>query len=136
MKQYQIFIILVLSVIVTQSCKSQDLKKENKSETNASVSPRIIKGGSIEMLKGRRAYDLAGREISTKHFAVRKTTPENPFKPHKHEQSELWFISSGKGTVILDGVEFEVEANDLIILDPWVEHGLSTTGEVTWICLG
>lgn len=108
----------------------------NTSPTLINDNTYIIKGASIEMIKGRRGYDLGGRVIITKHFAVRITKPDNPFGPHKHEKSELWFIIAGHGTVTLDGIEYEVEANDLIILDPWIVHGLSTTTEVTWICLG
>jgi mannose-6-phosphate isomerase-like protein (cupin superfamily) len=111
-------------------------KLSNDCEEKIGKNSRIIKGSSIEMIRGRRGYDLEGREFTTKHFAVRITTPDNPFKPHKHEQSELWFIVKGKAILMLNGIEYEVEENDLIILDPWVEHGLTTTGEVTWICLG
>jgi|GEM_PF-510485 len=113
---------------------NKDLQKDNSGKVNQSQ--RIIKGSSMEMLNGRRGYDLAGREISTKHFAFRVTKPNNPFRRHKHEQSELWFIVKGTAKVFLDGKEYQVEENDLIILDPWIEHGLSTSGEVTWICVG
>jgi len=110
------------------------LQKDNSGKVNQSL--RIIKGSSMEMINGRRGYDLAGREISTKHFAFRVTKPYNPFRRHKHEQSELWFIVKGSAKVFLGGKEYPVEENDLIILDPWIEHGLSTSGEVTWICVG
>lgn len=118
--------------LLNNNTKEDSLKSAEKIDTPSN----IIKGASIEMIKGRRGYDLGGRKIVTKHFAVRITKPDNPFGPHKHEQTELWFIVAGYGTVLLDGIEYEVEANDLIILDPWIEHGLSTTTEVTWICLG
>ena len=114
--------------------KNETSQKESSGKTN--LSNWIIKGSSMELIKGRRGYDLAGREISTKHFAFRVTEPYNPFRRHKHEQSELWFIVKGTAKVFLDGIEYQVEENDLIILDPWIEHGLSTTSEVTWICIG
>ena len=114
--------------------KNETLQKESSGKSN--LSNRIIKGSSMKLIKGRRGYDLAGREISTKHFAFRVTEPYNPFRRHKHEQSELWFIVKGTAKVFLDGIEYQVEENDLIILDPWIEHGLSTTSEVTWICVG
>lgn len=125
------------SITYLNSIKTADDTSEDKIISRQTAkSDKIIKGGSIEMIKGRRPYDLGGREFTTKHFVVRETKPDNPFGPHKHNQSELWFILEGKGKVFLDGIEYEVEENDLIILDPWVEHGLSTTGQVTWICLG
>lgn len=127
----------VTTANISDSSKSVvDLKSQKECFNKTSKSSRIIKGSSIEKIKGRKGYDLAGREISTKHFAVRVTTPDNPFRSHKHEQSELWFIIKGNAKVLLDGIEYEVEENDLIILDPWIEHGLSTTSQVTWICLG
>jgi len=117
--------------------KSVVVFKSQKECFNRNFKPcGIIKGDSIKMKNGRRGYDLAGREISTKHFAFRVTTPDNPFSPEKHEQSELWFIISGKAKVLLDGIEYEVEENDLIIIDPWVEHGLKTNTQVNWICIG
>jgi mannose-6-phosphate isomerase-like protein (cupin superfamily) len=121
-------------IFLSSGKKDSSIKISTSHETD--TIPVIIKGSSIEMIKGRKGYDLAGRKINTEHFAVRVTTPDNPFKPHKHEQSELWFIVKGNAKVKLDGIEYEVEENDLIILDPWVEHGLSTTSQVTWICLG
>ncbi len=126
------------STVVNKSDRRKavvNLKSQKGCFNKTNKSSRIIKGGSLEMKKGRRGYDLAGREINTKHFAVRVTTPDNPFRPHKHEQSELWFIIKGKAKVLLDGIEYEVEENDLIILDPWIEHGLNTNSQVTWICL-
>ena len=71
-----------------------------------------------------------------RHFVVRVTTPDNPFKPHKHEQREIWFIIDGEALLSLDGTDHRVETGDLIELEPWVEHGLRTTGRVEWICLG
>jgi mannose-6-phosphate isomerase-like protein (cupin superfamily) len=67
---------------------------------------------------------------------VRITTPANPFKPHRHEAEEVWYIVNGQALVSLDGQEHVVEAGDVIILEPWVEHGLRTEGQVKWVCLG
>lgn len=131
-----IFIFLSNKKAETGSNKNEGSIIESSISNNDLKSKYIIKGSSIDMVKGRRPYELNGRVISTKHFVVRETKPENPFGPHKHEQSELWFIIKGKGKLLLNGVEYDVEENDLIILDPWIEHGLSTDGELTWICLG
>ncbi len=121
------FLVMFVLVSYDQGNTGPILKKDH---------PNILRGVSIEMLKGRRGYNLGGRIIMTKHFALRVTRPENPFKSHKHEQSELWFVIDGQGVVTLDGVDYKIGTNDLIMLDPWIEHGLSTTSEITWICLG
>lgn len=94
MKLNKLIMLLVLCFLTSQLCTSQKKQCDYTEDTKTKVSNKIIKGGSIEMLKGRRAHDLGERDISTKHFVVRITTPENPFKPHKHVQSELWFITS------------------------------------------
>lgn len=96
----------------------------------------IIKGSEIEPQNGRKPYPLDGLAIEVKHFVVRVTTPDNPFIPHEHGQPELWFITDGEATVSFAGADHTVKAGDLIAIEPWVEHGLRTTGQATWICLG
>ncbi len=98
---------------------------------------RIIKGKDIPVqANGRQPYDLAGRKLPIEHFVVRHTTPDNPFKSHAHEASEAWFILDGEGIVSLDGEEYPVEKGDLILLEPWVAHGLRTERQMTWVCIG
>jgi len=96
----------------------------------------IIKGGELPASGGRKPYPIEGRQVPIQHFVVRVTTPDNPFPPHKHEQGELWYIIEGQAIVTLDGQDHLVEAGDLIVLEPWIEHGLRTEGQVTWICIG
>jgi len=96
----------------------------------------IVKGKVTPDERGRCPYTLGKSLVAVHHFVTRVTTPHNPFKPHKHEQPELWFILEGDAVVTLDGAEHTVEAEDLIVIEPWVEHGLRTERQVKWICLG
>lgn len=96
----------------------------------------ILRGRDIQETNGRKPYPIAGHEVMTKHFVVRTTTPDNPFRPHSHEAPELWYIIEGKALVKLGGEEHPVEGDDLIVIEPWVEHGLRTDSRVKWICLG
>ena len=96
----------------------------------------VLRAADIEATEGRRPYDLAGREIAMAHFVTRVTTPATPFGPHKHEPRELWFILDGEAVVSLDGIDHTVTPQDLVVIDPWVEHGLRTHSRVSWICLG
>jgi mannose-6-phosphate isomerase-like protein (cupin superfamily) len=96
----------------------------------------IIKASTIQTKNGRTPYELQGREITVRHFVTRVTTPDTPFKPHKHENAELWFIMEGHALVELDGTEHPVADGDLIVIDPGVSHGLRTESRVTWICIG
>ena len=96
----------------------------------------ITRGSELEEKNGRKDYRLVSNEISGRHFAVWTTRPANPFGPHKHEQREIWFILEGQATVSIDGTESAVQGGDMIQLEPWVEHGLRTEGQVRWICMG
>jgi len=96
----------------------------------------ILRATEIEEVGGRRPYDLGGRSISVDHFVTRVTTPDTPFGPHQHEQRELWFILAGEAVISLHGVDHAVSPRDLVVIDPWVEHGLRTDSRVSWICLG
>ncbi|MFL7807300.1 MAG: cupin domain-containing protein [Anaerolineae bacterium] len=96
----------------------------------------IVQANDIEVVNGRRPYPLGGLKVEVEHFVVRITTPENPFRPHAHEQPELWFVVKGEGEVTLHGAPHAVTAGDLILIEPWLEHGLHTTTRVEWICLG
>ena len=96
----------------------------------------VIRGSEIETKDGRRPYPLDGLEVLVKHFVVRVTTPSNPFKPHKHEQPELWFLIDGEAVVGIDGRDHTVKSGDLVTIEPWMEHGLRSESQATWICLG
>jgi mannose-6-phosphate isomerase-like protein (cupin superfamily) len=96
----------------------------------------IIRANDTEAKDGRRPYPLLGIEVDVKHFVIRVTTPDNPFRPHKHDQAELWFIIDGEAVVALDGQDHAVAARDLIAIEPWVEHGLRVQERAEWICLG
>lgn len=96
----------------------------------------IVKGIQNADEKGRTLYPLEDFQVTVEHFVIRETTPDNPFSPHKHEQKELWYIVEGSALFIRDGREEPVKGGDLIVIEPWVEHGLKTDSKVTWICLG
>jgi mannose-6-phosphate isomerase-like protein (cupin superfamily) len=96
----------------------------------------IISGQGDPVQPGRTVYPLEGFTVPTNHFVVRETRPDNPFPPHCHEEAELWYVIEGEAVVSLNGKEHSVVSGDLVRLDPWVEHGLSTSGFVRWICIG
>lgn len=96
----------------------------------------IIKGQPNAGEPGRTLYELEGFQTRVTHFVVRETGPHRPFGPHKHEQTEMWYIVTGSAIYLEDGHERPVKAGDLITIDPWVEHGLRADHRATWICLG
>jgi mannose-6-phosphate isomerase-like protein (cupin superfamily) len=101
----------------------------------------IVRGHDLPEENGRKPYPIApgataGWGDPGWHFVIRTTTPDNPFGPHKHEGTEMWFILKGEAIVSLDGEDHPVTAGDLIQLEPWSEHGLRTEGQVRWVCMG
>jgi quercetin dioxygenase-like cupin family protein len=85
---------------------------------------------------GRMVYNISAENVRARHFVVRKATKDHPFKPHKHEQEELWFILEGNAVACEDGKEYPVTKGDLIHTGSWAEHGLTTDEEVSFICIG
>jgi mannose-6-phosphate isomerase-like protein (cupin superfamily) len=96
----------------------------------------LIKGSSLKEENGRRPYPLEGCGFPLIHFVVRTTLPDNPFIPHKHENREVWYVLSGEGFYFENGTEQRVEGTDIMIIEPWDEHGLRTETRIEWICLG
>ena len=96
----------------------------------------LFKASEVPEEKGRRSYPVGGKQGVLHHFALRVTTPANPFGPHTHAGEELWYIVEGQAVASVGGEEQVVGAGDLVVLPSQVEHGLRTDGQVTWICLG
>lgn len=42
--------------------------------------------------------------------------------PHSHSCSELFYVVSGSGVFVAEGVEFPVSKNDMVIINPHVQH--------------
>ncbi len=43
---------------------------------------------------------------------------------HWHEEAEFIYIKKGRGTILADGKEYEVEANDIAFILPGIVHGI------------
>jgi mannose-6-phosphate isomerase-like protein (cupin superfamily) len=96
----------------------------------------LIKGISLTESNGRKPYPVEGCGFPLIHFVVRTTSSNNPFKPHKHEKKEVWYVLEGRGLYIENGSETVVETGDMMIIGPWDEHGLRTDTQIKWMCLG
>lgn len=96
----------------------------------------VVKGNAIKEVDHRMGYDLGSVQNQIGHFAIRVTTPKNPFMPEKHGENRFWYILEGEALVTVDGEKTDVEAGDLAILLPWTQHSLQTDTSVRWICFG
>ena len=96
----------------------------------------IIKGSEIPEVNYRKGYDIGNAQKQIGHFAVRVTTPNNPFDPEQHDGQRFWYILEGEATVTIDGETTNVGPGDLVLVAPWTDHSLRTNGQVRWICLG
>ena len=58
--------------------------------------------------------------------------------PHSHAFSELFFVTDGKGFFIAENEEFPVQNNDLILINPHVQHTEKSMGAspLEYIVLG
>jgi mannose-6-phosphate isomerase-like protein (cupin superfamily) len=95
----------------------------------------IVRGRALEEEKHRCDYGVQDLQDRIGHFVIWHTTPDNPFRPHKHVLEEFWFILEGEAVVILEGAEYRVGPGDLVVLRAGVEHGLRTDTDVRWICM-
>jgi len=49
--------------------------------------------------------------------------------PHTHDAVEAFYVLEGRGAVEVGGERYEIGANEAVILDASVEHGLSNAGD-------
>ena len=67
-------------------------------------------------------YDLTYNDFNPTVFYVSKVKMLTENVPHNHDYTELAYILSGKGKYLVEGIEYDVEAGDLVICNPGVEH--------------
>ena len=49
--------------------------------------------------------------------------------PHRHPYDEIQFIQSGRGRYLVEGVEFEAGAGDILVIKAGEIHGFTVIGE-------
>jgi quercetin dioxygenase-like cupin family protein len=52
----------------------------------------------------------------------------SPFLPHRHAQTEIYYVLSGEGIVSIDGVEHALRAGSSVFIPGDVWHGARNTG--------
>jgi len=96
----------------------------------------IIRAADLTAHNGRTDYGISRYQDEVRHLVTWHTTPERPFGPHKHDRPEFWFILEGEAIVMLDGDESRLAPGDMVVIAPWVDHGLRSEGSTRWVCFG
>ena len=55
--------------------------------------------------------------------------------PHRHPYDEIQFIREGRGHYIVDGVEFEAGAGDILVIKAGEIHSFKVIGDATLVQL-
>lgn len=67
-------------------------------------------------------YDLTYNDFNPTVFYVTKHRMVSEGTYHDHDYTELAYVLSGKGKYLVESVEYDVEAGDLVICNPGVKH--------------
>ncbi len=55
--------------------------------------------------------------------------------PHRHPYDEVQFIREGRGSYVVDGVAFEAEAGDILVIKAGEVHSFTNTGDTPLVQL-
>jgi mannose-6-phosphate isomerase-like protein (cupin superfamily) len=90
------------------------------------VQPFITKDGSeIRELAG-----IPTGNATNQSLAEATVPPGGETEEHYHRASEeIYFFTSGRGRLRLDGDESEIEAGDTVVIPPGTRHKLWNTGD-------
>jgi mannose-6-phosphate isomerase-like protein (cupin superfamily) len=57
------------------------------------------------------------------------------FRQHRHTQAEIYYILEGRGTVVIDGIEYPVEKGCALFIPGNSEHGVvnNTEDDLKWL---
>lgn len=83
----------------------------------------------------RKALTPNGSVFSSGRFVIRADGTAR-FDRHHHDYTELWLIASGRGTVTLDGTEYEAGTGDIVVTAAGVEHDIVAVVEeltIFWV---
>lgn len=85
---------------------------------------------SVQKVKGVNKLLLAeGLDPDRLHIHITEIeagTRAHP--PHTHDGVEAFYVLEGEGTMEVDGESYPLRANEAVVLDPGVIHGLVNTG--------
>jgi lysophospholipase L1-like esterase/mannose-6-phosphate isomerase-like protein (cupin superfamily) len=69
------------------------------------------------------------------HLRKRVLNPDSGIGLHQHTHDEIYYVISGRGQYVLDGVVHEVVAGDVMLTRPGSTHGLQQSGDEDLVIL-
>ena len=100
------------------------------------VTPEVEHNGTVPvwwLIRPREMFDLTdgGYLELANEFEV---AVGGEVFPHSHPTHEFYFVMSGRGVMIIDGEERDVDKGDLVYIPPDALHSLRTTGSKAIHC--
>lgn len=76
---------------------------------------------------GTRRYNVtnnSGEKDSIQMLYITSSICENDWISsfHSHDFTEIFYVKSGQGTFVVEGTEYKVKKNDLVVVNPYIEH--------------
>ena len=69
------------------------------------------------------------------HPRIKRSVQENSGNQNWHENIELQLCTEGQGSVLLDGIRYDVQARDVVIVNPNVLHYTWSDRAMEYACL-
>ncbi|KJY42746.1 methionyl-tRNA synthetase [Streptomyces sp. NRRL B-1568] len=95
----------------------------------------IISTYDTAALRAALGIEMAGIEGAGVGAGWGRVAPGRASDPDRHDETEVFVITAGTGTVVVDGRRQEVAAGSMIVFEPFETHVLENTGEADLVFL-
>ncbi len=85
----------------------------------------------------RSLLDLSTAPVQHQSLAEATLSPRGATERHYHRQSEeIYYVTSGRGEIEIDGARASVEPGDAILIPPGAWHQITASGDgdLTFLC--
>ncbi|AAY80580.1 cupin domain-containing protein [Sulfolobus acidocaldarius] len=92
-------------------------------------------GSAMEIKRGVKdwkvIYPETGFPVKSLVLGVVEVEPNNSTPLHKHNCEEVYYVLDGEGVVEINGVKYEIKANDSVYIKENTPHRVFNTGKTT-----
>lgn len=97
--------------------------------TPDSVSPETWDHPDRGLISFRTLLGEDENEASTFTAGSAEVPPNGWLAPHRHDPAEVYLVTSGRGTVTIDGTEYPVAEGSVVFIPSRAEHGIRNDGD-------